>query len=68
MPVESWSRLMLVIPANAALMRMSTPDAFINVPMQSRKLMRVCNVKRWSSAKGRSIGLGMQSDTVGGRL
>ena len=39
---------MLVIQANAALMRMSTPDAFISVPTQPRKLMRVCIIHGWS--------------------
>ena len=39
---------MLVMPANAAPMRMSTPDGFISVPIQPRKLMRACIIPGWS--------------------
>ena len=39
---------MLVMPANAAPMRMSTPDALISVPIQPRKLARACIIPGWS--------------------
>ena len=39
--VQAFPLTMLVIPANAALIKISTPDTFISVPTQPRKLMRV---------------------------
>ena len=55
----------LVMPANAALARMSTPDAFISVPIQPRKLIRVCmhhiRVKYDVGPAQRIVPLDMQS-------
>ena len=46
--VQAFSLTMLVMPANGALMRMFTPDAFISVPIQPNKLMTVYIIPRWS--------------------
>ena len=46
--VPAFPLTMLVMPANAALMRTSTPDAFNSVPTQPRKLVRVCITSGWS--------------------
>ncbi len=44
--VQAFPLMMLALPPKAALMRTTTPDAFIPVFVQP-KLMRVCIVHAW---------------------